>query len=77
MGGSPSLASTGAGNDRGNPNANTILPGLLDRSLGVTELKGQQTGEPTDAHRPARREGGYKELATDQEMAMPAGPGEG
>jgi hypothetical protein len=77
MGGSPPLASADAGNDCGNPNANTILPGLLDRSLGVTEFKGQQTSELTDAHRPPRREGGYKEPATDQEMAMPAEPGEG
>jgi hypothetical protein len=53
MGDSPSREYWGAGNDRGNPNANTILPALVDRSLGVTEFKSQQTSEPTDPHRPA------------------------
>jgi NAD(P)-dependent dehydrogenase (short-subunit alcohol dehydrogenase family) len=33
--------------------ANSIVPGLLDRYLGRTGFKSQQTGETTDAHRPA------------------------
>jgi len=48
MRGSPSREYWGAANNRGDPNTNTILPGLVDRSLGVTEFRSQQTSEPTD-----------------------------
>lgn len=33
--------------------ANTVAPGLLDRYLGATGFKSQQTDEPADPHRPA------------------------
>jgi NAD(P)-dependent dehydrogenase (short-subunit alcohol dehydrogenase family) len=33
--------------------ANAVAPGLLDRYLGATGFKSQQTAEPTDPHRPA------------------------
>jgi hypothetical protein len=33
--------------------ANAVAPGLLDRYLGATGFKGQQTDQPTDPHRPA------------------------
>ena len=33
--------------------ANAVAPGLLDRYLGATGFRSQQTDEPTDEHRPA------------------------